>query len=358
MAMPLRLPHLDKKATRWKHLRRLPARTAAVLLAGLLLIPLARAQGGSELLAGQHSRTLPPAPAPPAPKTRSSKRLSQYDINRIGHRGIGEGANEYSLAEERQLGAELAAELEMTTKLIADPAITEFADRLGQTIVRNSDARVPFTIKVFDSDEVNAIAVPGGYLYVGSGMIVASDSEAELAALMAHEVAHVDARHATRAETRMKGFVALSMALMFFGGPAAEALQASASVAGPIALMKFGRDAEREADLLGMEYAYAAGYDPQAFFQLCERLRSRESHKHILVASELASHLMSEDRIRRAQEEIATLLPAKPTYIVDTSEFQEVKARLAESIHEHAASEGGRPVLHRRIWRDNDPADN
>ena len=234
------------------------------------------------------------------------------------------------------------------TKLVADPVITEYVDRLGQTIVRHSDAQVPFTIKVIDSDQVDTFALPGGYLYVHSGMIMAAESEAELASLMAHEIAHVAARHATRAETRMKFFAALSMALMYFGGPAAGAMRLAVGVAGPATFLKFGRDAEREADLLGLEYVYVAGYDPQAFVQFFERLHINKRHKHNLIASAFATHPMSEDRIRRAQEEISTLLPAKTAYIVDSSAFQEVKSRLAEIMHEHAPSEGGRPVLHRR----------
>jgi predicted Zn-dependent protease len=266
---------------------------------------------------------------------------------------IGEGVNEYSLEEEHELGRELSAQVEMRTKLITDPVITGYVDRLGQTIVHNSDAIVPFTIKVVDSDEISALALPGGYLYVNGGLIVAAESEAELAGLMAHEIAHVAARHATRAETRMKIFTILSVALSYFGGPAAAALQLAVSVTGPATFMKFSRDAEREADLLGLEYAYMAGYDPQDFVQFFEKLHIKERHNHNFIARAFATHLMTEDRVRRAQEEITTLLPAKNHYIVDTSAFQEVKSRLADLMHEHAPSENGRPVLHRRT-RDND----
>jgi beta-barrel assembly-enhancing protease len=355
MATQLSLHHQFTEVNPWlRHLRMLVTRNAAVLLAGSLLVPSAWAQDASEPTTGQHSCVQPVASSPGAQKGKgkSSKKLSKYDIDRIGRRGVGGGANEYSLEEECELGRELSAEVEMTTKLIADPVITEYVDRLGQTIVRNSDARSPFTVKVVDSDEVGAFALPGGYLYVHGGMILAADSEAELAGLMAHEIAHVAARHAARAETRMKSFMALSIALMYFGGPAAGAMQMAVGVAGPATFLKFGRDAEREADLLGLEYVYVAGYDPQAFVQFLERLHINKRHKHNFIASAFATHPMTEDRIRQAQEEISTLLPAKTAYIVDTSTFQEVKSRLAGLLHEHAPSEGGRPVLHRRTQRE------
>ena len=350
MATQLSLHHQCREVNSWFRRLRLVTQTAAVLLAGSLLVPSARAQDASEPTTGQHSCGQPVASSSGPRKVygKSSKKLSKYDIGRIGHRGVGQGANEYSLEEERELGRELSAEVEMTAKLITDPVITGYVDRLGKTIVRNSDAQVPFTIKVVDSDQVDTFALPGGYLYVHSGMILAADSEAELAGLMAHEIAHVAARHATRAETRMKFFMALSIALMYFGGPAAGAMRMAVGVAGPATFMKFGRDAEREADLLGLEYVYVAGYDPQAFVQFLERLHVNKRHKHNFIASAFATHPMTEDRIRRAQEEISILLPAKTAYIVDTSAFQEVKSRLADLMHEHAPSGGGRPVLHRR----------
>lgn len=191
---------------------------------------------------------------------------------------------------------------------------------------------------------------------MNSGLILAADSAAELAGLMAHEIAHVAARHVTRTETRMKILNALSIASIYFGGPAGGALQMAVSIAAPALFMNFGRDAEREADLLGLEYEYVAGYDPQAFFQFFERLHLEERHKHKFMAKAFATHPMTEDRVRRAQEEISTLLPARTQYIVDTSAFQEVKSRLASLMHEHRPSDSGRPILHRRT-RENDDSD-
>jgi predicted Zn-dependent protease len=218
--------------------------------------------------------------------------------------------------------------------------------------VRNSDAQVPFTIKTIESDEINAFALPGGFLYVYSGLILAADNEAELAGLMAHEIAHVAARHATRAETRMQHWRRLSIPLAYVGGSAGSAVQLAVSVAALLSGMKFSRDAEREADLLAVEYEYAAGYDPQAFVQFFEKLHNKKQQTHNFIAKAFAPYPMTEDRIRRAQQEISALLPAKEQYIVNTSEFEEVKARVAGLVNASRSSRVGLPVLHRRAPED------
>ena len=267
-------------------------------------------------------------------KTSEKKKVpSKYDINHIGDRGVGNGANNYSLEREQKLGHALAHDVESSSKLVTDPVITEYVNRLGQRIVRNSDTQVPFTIKVIESDEIDAFSLPAGYLYIDTGLILATDNEAELAGVMAHEVAHVAARHATRAETRMKIWRYASIPLVFGG------------LAAPMLSMKFGRDAEREADLLGLEYEYAAGYDPQAFNQFLEKLQTKE--KLNLVEKAFATHPATEGRIRRGQKAISSLLPDKAEYVVDTSEFQEVKVRVANLMHKQ-------PVLHRRSPEEHD----
>jgi len=260
--------------------------------------------------------------------SKGEKVPAKYDMNHIGARGIGNGSNKYSLEQERKLGQSLARDVEATSRVVSDPVITEYVNRLGQRIAANSDAKVPFTIKVIESDEVNAFSLPGGYLYIDTGMILAVDNEAELAGVIAHEVAHVAARHVTRAETREAIMRYVSIPLGFGG------------LAVPMLFMKFGRDAEREADLLGLEYEYAAGYDPQAFVQFFEMLHAEEKQKRNLVEKVFSTHPLTEDRIRRAQKEISSLLPGKVEYVVDTSEFQEVKARVNKLMHEP-------PILHR-----------
>ncbi len=249
------------------------------------------------------------------------------------------------------LGRQLAGQVESSARVVTDPVITEYINRIGQNLVRNSDARVPFTIKVLDTEEVNAFALPGGFFYVNSGLILAADNEAELAGVMAHEIAHVAARHATKNMTRAQIWNMASVPLIFIGGPVAYAISEVASLAVPLGFLKFSRDAEREADLLGLEYDYATGYDPQAFVEFFEKLNI-EKKKQSMVAKAFATHPMNVERIQAAQEEIRKYLPDRPEYIVDTSEFENVKARLASLENGHhiggAKPEPGRPVLLKR----------
>ncbi len=276
---------------------------------------------------------------------------AKYDVTKIGDRNVGRGLDFYSAEKEQLLGKELARQVEENAKLVKDPVITEYVNRIGQNLVRNSDARVPFTIKVIDDDEVNAFALPGGYFYVDTGLILAADNEAQLAGVMAHEIAHVAARHATKNATRQELFNLASIPLIFVGGPAGYAVRQFMGLAMPLSFLKFSRDAEREADLLGLEYQYATGYDPEEFVKFFEKLKQEEKKKkHNFLAKAFATHPMTGDRIKRAQQEIAKYLPPKDEYIVDTSEFEQVKARLRAQENEHRidTGKGTRPVLRRR----------
>jgi Zn-dependent protease with chaperone function len=284
---------------------------------------------------------------PAQPSTLAPK----YNVDLIGQRNIGSGLDFYSLEREIALGRQLSQEVESSAKLVADPVITEYINRIGQNLVRNSDARVPFTIKVLDTEEVNAFALPGGFFYVNSGLILAADNEAELAGVMAHEIAHVCARHATKNMTRAQIWNMASVPLIFIGGPVAYAISEVAGLAVPLGFLKFSRDAEREADLLGLEYDYASGYDPQAFVQFFEKLNV-EKKKPNMIAKAFATHPMNVERIEAAQDEIRKYLPDRPEYIVDTSEFENVKARLqawdnGRRLH-GGKEEPGRPVLLKR----------
>jgi Zn-dependent protease with chaperone function len=278
------------------------------------------------------------------------KMATKYDISTIGNRGVGKGLNLYSLARERQLGRAMSEQVEAQTKMLNDPMIVNYVNRVGQNLVRNSDAKVPFTIKVIDNDEVNAFALPGGYFYVNTGLILAADNEAQLAGAMAHEIAHVAARHATRRETKTQIANILSISLIFAGGPAGFAVRQVAGFGGSLGFMKFTRDAEREADLLGIEYEYAAGYDPAEFVHFFEKLKLGMNEKKSLIAKAFSTHPMSDERIRRAQEEIYNLLPARDQYVVSTSEFAAVKAHLALIEHRVELDSNGneRPVLRQR----------
>jgi predicted Zn-dependent protease len=277
---------------------------------------------------------------------------AKYDVSQIGQRNVGSGLDFYSLDREVALGHQLSQEVEQQARLVKDPVITEYINRIGQNLVRNSDARVPFTIKVLDNDEVNAFALPGGFFYVDSGLILAADNEAELAGVMAHEIAHVAARHATKNMTRAQIWNMASIPLIFVGGPVAYAISEVASLAVPLGFLKFSRDAEREADLLGLQYDYASGYDPEAFVEFFEKLKLDEKKKQNLVAKAFATHPMNADRIKAAQDEIRKYLPDRSEYVVNTSEFEDVKQRLARLENSRhlggAKADASRPVLLRR----------
>jgi hypothetical protein len=316
------------------------------------------AEGEREAVGDEDPVTVATAVAKPAAITTAAKSSShpstlapKYDVALIGQRDIGNGLDFYSRQREIALGQQLAQQVESSARLVTDPVIIEYVNRIGQNLVRHSDAKVPFTIKVLDTEEVNAFALPGGFFFVNSGLILAADNEAELAGVMAHEIAHVCARHATKNLTRSEIWNVVSVPLIFAGGPAAYMVYEAASLAVPLSFLKFSRDAEREADLLGLEYDYSASYDPEAFVEFFEKLNV-EKKKPNLIAKAFATHPMNADRIEAAQQEIRKYLPDRPDYILDTSEFESVKARL-QSLENGERIGGARengpgPVLIRR----------
>jgi len=288
-------------------------------------------------------------PAPLRPDAASgidAKKLAKYDVDKIGRRGIGHGFNIYSAQRERQLGQRLAASFDHSTKIVNDAVIYDYINQLAQRIVGNSDVETPLTVKIIDAGEIpRAYGLPGGFLYVNTALILSAESEAELAGVMAHEIAHVAARHATRALSRKQLFQ-ISGPMALLAGPASVALQDVGGVAGPLAVKKFSRDAEYEADLLGIEYAYAAGYDPEALLVALEKLHAAELKRsaafdqipghgfmskiplHDKVARSFSDYPLTQQRIQRLQSEIAAFLPNRKDYILDTNEFQEIKTRL------------------------------
>jgi predicted Zn-dependent protease len=253
------------------------------------------------------------------------------DVSAVGNRDIGARGmgNWYSTDTEIKMGKMYASEIEKSTKFITDSVVTEYVNRIGQNIVKNSDCKVPFTIKVIDSDEINAMALPGGFFYVNSGLILNADEEAELAGVMAHETAHVCAHHAVREQTRMNYAQLGTIPLIFIGGWTGYGIYEAASIGVPITFMHFSREFEAQADYLGVQYMYRAGYDPQAFISFFEKIQALEKRKPGAVAKVFADHPQTPDRITHSQEEIARILPAKDEYTVTTSEFDDVKTRLA-----------------------------
>jgi hypothetical protein len=259
-------------------------------------------------------------------KQGSEDDVSAAGTRNIGARGMG---NWYSTNTEIGMGKQYSMELAKSTKFITDPVVTEYVNRIAQNIVKNSDARVPFTVKVIDSDEINAMALPGGFFFVNSGLILNADTEAEMAAVMAHEISHVAAHHAMREQTRMNYAEIGTVPLIFVGGGLGYGIYEAANIGIPLTFLQFSREFESEADFLGVQYLYRSGYDPQAFVTFFEKIENLEKQKPGLIARAFETHPPTPDRIEHTQEEIANLLPPRSQYLETTSEFDDVKARLA-----------------------------
>ena len=257
------------------------------------------------------------------------KKPAKRDPDQIGNRDVGKGLNFYSLEKEIALGKGLATDIERQAKIVDDPLVAEYVSRVGQNLVRNSDAKVPFTIKVVESEDVNAFALPGGFFYVNTGVIMAAESESELAGVMGHEIAHIAGRHGTKQAT--KGTIAnlATIPLMFTGfGWTSLLIRQGASILIPLVFLQFNQAQEREADVLGLQYMYKAGYDPTSFVDFFEKLQSREKRKPGTMAKIFSSHPLTAQRVTDAQKNIGEMLAARPDYVVTTSEFNEVKTRL------------------------------
>jgi len=321
------------------------------------------AQDNAPAVAAPQDSTPPPPTPTPAPPGSTPSTMNNIDA--IGNRNVGcnKGVgNWYSLDKQVAMGRAYSQQVEHGAKMVSDPMVTEYVNRVGQNLVRNSDAKVPFTIKVIDTDELNAFALPGGFFYVNSGLILAADNEAELAGVMAHEIAHVAACHVAREQTRGNIVNLASIPLIFVPGGWAvyEGTQAALSIGVPLTFMKFSRNFESEADFLGMEYMYKAGYDPQSFISFFEKIEAQEKKKPGTLARAFASHPMTPDRVAAAQHELKTVLPPRDEYVVDTSEFQQVKSRLASIENRHKVQNDkdnkDRPTL-RRATADNPAPD-
>jgi predicted Zn-dependent protease len=315
-----------------------------------------------------------PAPAQPAAKTKTDaakapqqqasngKTLSTNDDpTMIGKRNINKGLwGKIAAGTESEVkaGRMLAAEVDKEAKFIDDPIITEYVNRVGQNIVLHSDAKIPFTIKVIDSDEVNAFALPGGFFYVNKGLILAADNEAELAGVMAHEIAHVCARHAMENERKMQVLdYGLLAGMILGGGIIGNVLYNGGGLIEGMAFLKFSRGAEEEADRLGVQYMWAAGYDPNAMATMFEKLEAKNKKKPGTISKLFATHPAPPER-RAAAVALAARFPERDEYVISSSEFQRVKNRMLRLSNARASSNGviggaddgtpGRPTLKRR----------
>jgi len=275
----------------------------------------------------------------------------EKDPDQIGNRDVGKGVNFYSIEKEIALGKQMAQEVERQAKIVDDPIVAEYVNRIGQNLVRNSDAKVPFTIKVIDSEEINAFALPGGFFFVNTGILLNTDNEAEMAGVMAHEIGHVAARHGTRQATRGEiAQIGSIVPLIAVGGMAGYGIYQAMGLVVPMGFLKFSRNFESEADLLGIEYMYKSGYDPGAFVDFFEKVQSQEKRKPGTMSKLFSSHPPTDDRIKHSQEVIQKYLKAKPEYVVSTSEFENVKTRtmaMHNSRKIDTAKDTGRPTLRR-----------
>ncbi|MFY9912559.1 MAG: M48 family metallopeptidase [Candidatus Sulfotelmatobacter sp.] len=301
----------------------------------------------------QNAPKQPPATLPTQDDSQIKHDGSKTDVDAVGNRNVGCGrgvGNWYTVEGQVARGRVYAQQIESQVKLINDPVITEYVNRIGQNIVRNSDAQVPFTIKVIDSDVVNAMALPGGFFYVNTGLILAADEEAELAGVMAHEIAHVAACHYGREMTRANLLQMASIPFIFMGGAIGYAGYEAAGLAIPMTFLHFSRGFEAEADYLGIQYMYRSGYDPSAFVSFFEKIQAMEKKKPGTLSKAFDTHPQTPDRIEKSQEEIRQILPSKKEYIVTTSEFDEVKARLASLENRHKVidqKDANKPTLRR-----------
>jgi beta-barrel assembly-enhancing protease len=344
--------------------------TGSLLGSSLAVVAQTTTDNPAQTTPTQASQKNEPPKAPPATATqsatatkRSNKPLStNEDPAMIGKRNINSGIiakMSGSTEKEVRLGRELSAEVDRQAKFIEDPIITEYVNRVGQNIVLHSDAKVPFTIKVIDSDEVNAFALPGGFFYVNKGLLLAADNEAELAGVMAHEIAHVAARHAVENQTKASLLEYLAIGgSIFLGGIPGMIYQNTAGLGLLGIFMKFSRGAEEEADKLGVQYLYAAGYDPGAMATMFEKLEAKNKKKPGFIARAFSTHPAPPDR-RAASLALAARFPDHEEYVISTSEFQRVKNRLLRLSNARASTAGaiaagedgtapGRPTLKRR----------
>jgi predicted Zn-dependent protease len=301
---------------------------------------------GGFVLALACSSLLAQSSAPPSPNKRD-------DVSVIGSRDVGKGVNFYSLEKEMALGRQLAQEVQRQAKVVEDPLIAEYINRIGQNLVRNSDAKVPFTFHVIEGDSPNAFALPGGYVFIYTGLIKIADEEDELAAALAHEIAHVAARHMTRQATKseLANLATIPVSVLLGNGLGAYAARQGAGLAIPTAFLHFARNDESEADYLGVQYLYSAGYDPNGAISIFEKLESLEKKNPGSVARIFSTHPMDAARIQKTEQEIARILPARPEYVINTSDYTAIRQRLIGlEIERNSGKKSGEdhPTLRRR----------
>jgi predicted Zn-dependent protease len=282
------------------------------------------------------------ADIPDAVRPCSAANNKMDDVYCIGDRHVAHRSI-ISQSKEIAIGQEYAKQIDRSSKLIKDPVVTEFVNRVAQNIAQNSDVKIPITVKVIDSPSINAFALPGGFLYVDTGLIKAAGSEAQLAGVLAHEIAHVAANHwgsqATKQELLQFAMIPLIFTPMSY--PVYLGVAEGLNFGIPLAFLKFSRADEQQADFLGLQYMWKAGYDPKAYLAMFANIIRQERKDPQSVPSVFMDHPPTKDRIIAAQEEIQTILPKRQQYLVSTSQFQSVQERL-DSILSKMKMNGGK----------------
>jgi predicted Zn-dependent protease len=270
------------------------------------------------------------------------------DPTEIGDRNVAGSLNVYSLEKELALGKQLAIEVRKQAKVVDDPITAEYINRIGQNLARNSDVNFPVSFTLIDAEDINAFTLPGGFIFINTATLRLSDNEAELASVLAHELGHAAARHATRQQTRNDMISAATVPLILFGGWTGLAARQVAGLAGPMAMFQFSRAFETEADMLGIQYLWKAGYDPNASVDMFERVESTERKQPGSVSKLFRTHPQTADRIVKTQRNIDELLPGRSEYVLNTSEYEAVRARLAEIAPQHKTdAKENHPTLRR-----------
>ena len=242
--------------------------------------------------------------------------------------GVNKGQfNMVSLQEEWQLGAQLEQDIARELTLVRDPAALAYLNRMGQRIVAQTElAQAPWEFHIVADPQINAFNIPGGHVYVNTGLVAATDNAAELAGVIAHEASHGVSRHGTEMLSRAQ-LVNIGASLVLGPRPAWYT-QILAQVVGAGYFAKYGRDAEREADHLGVIYMYNAGYDPHGMVTMFQELLSRRKSQPGSVETFFSSHPITEERIQTSRAQIEQL-PPRPNLITNDAEFAGFRQRLA-----------------------------
>lgn len=250
---------------------------------------------------------------------------SDANITAIGHRRITHATNLYSLEREKQLGKALSEEVERTSKLLTDPAITEYVDRVAQTVAKNSDARMPITVRVIDSDSVDAFTLPGGYQYVSRGLLLRLAGEGELASVLARGIAHTALRSSTTLATRAD-ILQISTVPLSNSAPG-NSFPSDAALAVPLTSLEMHRDDELDADYFGVQYLYKTGYDPECFLDFVQRIWGSGATATKVPAA-FSAYPPLDERLAALRSEISKILPPRDGATVSTPEFDAFEERL------------------------------